>query len=228
MVCMCTAYISKGCKLRVVSHSINLDKVYYLKFKIAPPPTAILLRKQVKNNELSIYYYSKCIVISLAAAAAAVSPLILPWTGSTRILKCTRWSRRTKSPVYHLDSPTPLKCCKKSWRPMREVRQKRITKFSCLYPYINTFFVVMGNNVKTAITFIIVMNVHKVQTISWVVCVFVFVCIVLYYRGSPAVAWEAITQHPKNNHISRWRKKTPHLWKVWHQYCVSLGSLDPQ
>lgn len=55
--------------------------------------------------------------------AAPVRPLIWPWTDLTRILRCTRWSKRIKRPVSHLDSPTPLKCCKRSWKRMREVSQ---------------------------------------------------------------------------------------------------------
>lgn len=40
-------------------------------------------------------------------------------------------------------------------------------------------------------------------------------------RGSPAVPREAVAQHPQANHISRRSQEKPHLWKVWHQHCVS-------
>lgn len=42
-------------------------------------------------------------------------------------------------------------------------------------------------------------------------------------RGSPAVPWEAVTQQPQTNCISRSKKK-PHLSEVWYQHCVSLPS----
>lgn len=45
-----------------------------------------------------------------------------PCRGSTGTRRCTRWSRRTRSSARRLVSPTPLKCCKRSWRLMRKVR----------------------------------------------------------------------------------------------------------
>lgn len=80
--------------------------------------------------------------------STAVRALTLPCRSSTGTRRCTRWYRRIKSPARRPVSPTPLKCCKRSWRLTRKVRsslhykqmcafEKRIGLFSMQYSIVS-------------------------------------------------------------------------------------------
>lgn len=139
---------------------------------------------------------------------AVVPVLTSPCKGLTGTQRFTRWSKRTRSPVQHLVSQTPLKCCRKSWRLMRKVRSSA---------FLMRFFFFLNLYVEKGLG-------RKLEKQRLSECLYQQLgSYVFVFRGSPAVSWEAFPQRPKTKYICWRSQQTPHLWEMWNKHCVSPG-----